>query len=443
LLAWVIAAANPICGSGEACVRAASPVLHLATCLVVYATALELYGRQVAAWSAIAMALGTGLIFSARIISTDVPLIFFWAVALLAYIKLLPAPDWRWAMVLGAACGLGFLAKYAMVYFALCAICAAAVDRDARVVLARSQTWVAAAIAALIATPNVYWNFANHFVTFSHTGDNVMGNGFRLLPLEPLWFIGSQFGVAGPLVFAGFLAILIRIRSTSISREDRLMLMFALPPLALVTLLSFVRAAHANWAAVGLLSMTILMVAWWIRNGLWVWLKATIAIGVMVQATLLVGDVYAHRLTVPALGRQADLYRRTLGAREFGLRAAQLAQSVGAATVATEGRAEVAMLVYYLRNERLRVVSWPVVSVMEHHFSLTRPLDESATEPLLHIGYCPFGSRLARFYEEVVPLGPIVVSTGPTSTKQWYSFKLAKRRQPIEPLGPCVEAPPR
>ena len=141
-----------------------------------------------AAWSALAFALATGLSFSARIISTDVPLLLFWAVALLAYVRLLPAPDWRWAVVLGVALGFGLLAKYAMVYFVLCAICAAFFDREARALLARPQTWVALAIALAIVSPNLYWNIANDFVTFRHTGDNITGDGLRLRPLAALGF---------------------------------------------------------------------------------------------------------------------------------------------------------------------------------------------------------------------------------------------------------------
>ena len=132
LLAWIIAATEHVCGSGEACVRVASPLLHFATGLIVYAIAEELYDERTAAWSALAYGLAPGVIFSARIISTDVPLLLFWAVGLLAYVKLLRGPDWRWAVVLGVALGLGMLAKYAMIYFLLSAACAACVDRDAR-----------------------------------------------------------------------------------------------------------------------------------------------------------------------------------------------------------------------------------------------------------------------------------------------------------------------
>ena len=98
LLAWIIAATDPFCGSGEACVRVASPLLHFATALIVYGIAETLYDERTAAWSALAYGLAPGVIFSARIISTDVPLLLFWAVALLAYVKQLQGLSWRWSI---------------------------------------------------------------------------------------------------------------------------------------------------------------------------------------------------------------------------------------------------------------------------------------------------------------------------------------------------------
>src|SRR5437868_6982633 len=73
-----------------------------------------------------------GVVFSSRIISTDVPMLFWWALALLAYVKLLRAADWRWAFVLGLAIGFGMLAKYAMAYFLAGMVLAALFDRGAR-----------------------------------------------------------------------------------------------------------------------------------------------------------------------------------------------------------------------------------------------------------------------------------------------------------------------
>src|SRR5262245_36193643 len=119
LLAWIIAAAERVCGSSEACIRAPAPLFYFGTSLLVYAVAQQLYDARVAFWAALSTGLATGAVFSARIISTDVPLLFFWALALLAYVKLLSGADRRWSLVLGLALGLGLMAKYAMIYFLL------------------------------------------------------------------------------------------------------------------------------------------------------------------------------------------------------------------------------------------------------------------------------------------------------------------------------------
>ena len=162
---------------------------------------------------------------------------------------------------------------------------------------------------------------SNDFVTLRHTGDNITGCR-PALAAEVAWleFLAAQFAVAGPLVFATFLYILARIGRLQISREDGLMLSFAIPPLALVTALSFFRGANANWAAPAILPMTILAVAWWQRHAWKRWIVATLAIGLVVQGLLLVGDAFADRISIAALGKQADLYRRTLGGRALGER---------------------------------------------------------------------------------------------------------------------------
>ena len=48
LLAWIIAIAEHICGSSEACIRAPAPILYFGTSLLVYAVARQLYDTRVA-----------------------------------------------------------------------------------------------------------------------------------------------------------------------------------------------------------------------------------------------------------------------------------------------------------------------------------------------------------------------------------------------------------
>jgi 4-amino-4-deoxy-L-arabinose transferase-like glycosyltransferase len=437
LLAWIIAASDQLCGSGEACVRVSSPLFYLGTSLLVYAIADELYGKEAAFWSGLMVALLTGVSFSARIISTDVPMLFFWALALFAYLKLLAGPDWRWTFVLGIALGFGLLAKYAMIYFALGVACAAWLDRDARDLLKRPQIWAAFAIAFLILAPNIYWNITHQFATLKHTGENITGTGLRFHPLDAGAFLGSQFAVAGPLVFAAFLFILVQAFRDRLTRQDRLMLAFAIPPLALVFALSFFRGANANWAAPAVLSMTILVTAWWLRNGHRSWVAASLVIGLVVQIALLAGDAFADRISFAALGRNSDIYQRTLGWRTLGDEVTRLARTHGALTVAAEGRAEQAALTYYLRNQPLAVTSWARGAEARSQFDLTQPLNDSAKEPVLLFTGCQSTPRLARFFANVTRLPDLVIQPGPQSKRKYAVFKLAGRQRGIEPLGPC------
>src|SRR5262249_29898414 len=122
LLPWIIHLSTVLCGDSEFCIRAPSPVFYLGTTTIIYFLGRSAFNATVGFWAALVSAFSLAVAFSARIISTDVPLLFFWALALLAYVKLLHKPSVTWACVLGVSIGLGLLAKYAMIYLVLGAI---------------------------------------------------------------------------------------------------------------------------------------------------------------------------------------------------------------------------------------------------------------------------------------------------------------------------------
>ena len=436
LLAWIIALAEHVCGGSEACIRAPAPVFYFATSLVVYAIARELYGKQVAFFAAVSLGLAAGAAFSARIISTDVPLLFFWALAVLAYVKLLDGRGWGWVALLGISLGLGLLAKYAMIYFLLGVALAAWLDRDARRFLRTPAPWIALAIAALMVAPNIVWNLENGLATFRHTGGNIEGNGIKIDILRALEFVASQFAVFGPILFAVLLAAIARIASPVISRADRLMLAFAIPPLALITAVGVVTHANANWAAPAFITGLVVAVALLVRHEAWKWLAASIAIGVIVQAGLLAGDAMATRLHVPLLAK-GDIYARTLGWRSLGEQAGHLARRMGARTIVGEWRNDVASMLYYWRDQSEQVLAWPAGPVPEDHFELTRAFTDAAPEPVLFVTHCPLTPRLSVYFSSVEPLGEFRTPTGPTSERIYQAFKLEGRRGPIGPLAPC------
>jgi 4-amino-4-deoxy-L-arabinose transferase-like glycosyltransferase len=436
LLAWVIAGAEAVCGSAEACIRAPAPVFYLGTSLVSYAIAKALYDETTAFWAAILLALSGGVAFSSRIISTDVPLLFFWAVALLSYVRLLQGGDWRWGALLGVSFGFGMLAKYAMIYFVLGVAVAALIDRDARALLRSPSLWLAAAIGVALILPNAIWNAQNGFVTLQHIGHNIQGGGATFNPLGGLEFLASQLAVFGPVTFGVLLIVLVRMTKPEIGRADRLMLCFAIPTLALVAATAFVTRANANWAAPAFISANVLAAAVLARHAAWRWIAVSIALGVAAQVVLLVGDANARRMSIGWLAKP-DVYARTMGWRSLGEEVDKLARATGARTVAAEQRDAVASLLYYQRDSGRTVLSWPTGAVANHHFDLTRRLTTAAPEPVLVVSPCSSTARLARHYSSVEPLGRLEARTGPTSSRSYHAFKLSGATAEIGPLSGC------
>ncbi|MEZ5786312.1 MAG: glycosyltransferase family 39 protein [Xanthobacteraceae bacterium] len=435
LLAWIIGVATWSCGNAEPCVRAPAPLFYFGTCLLTYAIGRTLYDARTAFWAGLTMAFGIGTAFSARIISTDVPLLFFWALALLAYLKFVERPAAKYAVVLGLSLGFGLLAKYAMAYFLLGMALAAVLDRDAREALRSRAMLLALALALGIVAPNLYWNLTHELATFRSTQAVIAGRTAPVPLLPALEFLGAQFAVGGPIVFAVFLCVAVRMQSHVVLRTDRLMLAFALPPLAVITAIALTTKVNANWAAPSFVSATVLAAAWLTRRNAVIFLKAGVALGIAVQVLLLIGDAFAYRVSIPPFG---DVYYRTLGWRSFAASTGTLADRIGATAVVGDERRDIASLLYYRRDHPQAILAWRAADDIQ--FDGTHAFSEAVPDPVLFVSECPFPERLRKFYERVEPIEEIISPAGPTSARWHGAFRLAGRRAPIEPLAPCLSA---
>ena len=126
-----------------------------------------------------------------------------WILAAWFVVKLLRSEDARWWVAVGAAVGLGMMAKYAMAFFAA-AIVAGFLVTDARRYLASRWLWAGCAAALLIWAPNLVWEARHHFVSFDflrsiHARDVSQGRTQSFLPdqiyqtIAPLWIVGLVF----------------------------------------------------------------------------------------------------------------------------------------------------------------------------------------------------------------------------------------------------------
>jgi 4-amino-4-deoxy-L-arabinose transferase-like glycosyltransferase len=423
LIAWLIGASTAVCGMSEFCIRLPSPLVHTATAAVIFLLGRRLYSTQVGFWSALVFATLPGVSFSSGIISTDVPLLFGWALALLGFVALLDTGEAKskpWWPVLPVALGLGLglNAKYAMAYFALSVGLLAVIDPTRRAVLRDVRLWAALALGVAMIVPNLLWNASNKFATFSHTADNAKLGGPLLHPLKALEFLGSQFGVFGPILFASLIAILYRAYYHGLDTRDRLLLAFTLPVIVIVTALAFLSRSNANWAAVSYVAATVLVVATLIRDGSWGWMKASLAIHAALIALFVFGTATAGRIKLPG----GDPLARTMGWKAVAdATRAEIARAKAAGTpyasVITDARALSAELLYYMRDEPTPLLAWRATPKPADHYEMTRPFGPASPQPVLLVARRADPTEISRWFDKAELVAEKRLAAGATATR--------------------------
>ncbi len=381
LIAWIIRATT-VFGDQEWAIRLASPLLHGCTALVLFGIGRTAFDARVGFWSAIAYATLPGVSYSSELISTDVPLLLCWAVALYAFLRALADVHWRWPLTCGLALGFGLLAKYAMAYFVVSALVSALVVPEARRLVFSSRGLLILALGLLMLLPNLVWNAAHGFPTLVHTEANANWGHARFAAGNALSFAAGQFGVFGPLMMIGFL---IAVRQRLQARESRalVLLAFSLPVLLLILLQSFIAEANANWAApayIAAVPLAVPVLARWWRG---IPLRISLALGAVAMVGLWI--VAFSPRAADAVG-QGNAFKRQQGWRQLGQAVVAEARHGQFEAIAATNRSLLAELLYYARPRSIPIRAWSRACVAHDHFQMTIPLTGSIHHVLLAIG---------------------------------------------------------
>ena len=353
LIAWMIAATTALFSNAEWAVRLTAPIAHAIGAGALFLLARRMYGAGAGVWAGLLWITLPAVWLSSAIMSTDALMLPIWSIALYALWALIDTRRWSWAVLLGAALGLGVLAKYAMLYFLLSAALAALLSAEARRALLSPQGAGALALALLIAAPNLIWNAGHDFATLEHTAANANLGGRLFHPEELLEFLASQAGVIGPVLFIALIAALARAARApkELRADDRFLIAFILPPLIIILAQALISRAHANWAAAAYPAAIV-------------WLAGGLARGVAGRRTLIAalathlalgGFVFAAGLNPTLIDRLglADSTKRVRGwrasAHEIAARAA--AQTAPVSAIMLDHRALYYELSYYWREE--------------------------------------------------------------------------------------------
>lgn len=423
LIAWVIAATTSICGDGEACVRASSPLLHAATALLLYGLGRSMAngdtGRWVGFWAAALWITLPSVAFSSLLVSTDVPLLACWAAAILSLRRLLDTRHWGWAAAAGVALGFGLLAKYAMAYALIGFALHMFLARDDRWILRDARGLTVAVLAFLVLSPNLIWNAANDFATVGHLGDNANLGAEKMFRFsKAAEFLGQQAGVFGPVPFLVLVWRAIAWARGQASAAERFLLAFALPPLIVVTAQAFLSRANANWAATAYPTAAVLVALWLVTSAprwarLW-------TVGPQLAASLAFALIIA---LWPAWRIEATerAFARLEGWRTMAEQLRPVLLTRGEVPILMHDRMTMAALLYYLRDQigadKRPVLMWDWNRIPEHHYDMAVPYHRTPVDPVM----------LITDWEDPGPISEYFAQAEPITTLRVTAFGRTKR----------------
>ena len=416
LIAWTIWMTTSLFGDAEWAVRLSSPILHSMTAFVIFRTARLAFDSKTGFWAAAIYLLMPALWLSSGIVSTDVPLLLCWALAMNAWLHLRQRASWSRAFQLGIAVGFGLLAKYAMFFFLPAFGLAFLFDKASRKGLNTLKGYVAGSISFLIFLPNIFWNIQHNFATVIHTADNANMQGgipFHSAELGTFWL--DQLAVFGPVTFILYILALIAALRSRLDKPALWIALFGLSPLLVISLQALMSRANANWAVTTYVAGSILTAHFAVK--FWPKLKTWLMGGIGVQSIICL--VLGVALLVPAWTEAAGLTNSVKRLRKWPetvktIEAIYAKGHEGRAyeTLALDKRIIFYDLNYYGLAEKLPMKMWMYDAAPANHAELTYPLPAQEGPILILNYYSQYEDELREDFKRLERLPDLDIDLG-------------------------------
>jgi len=366
LLAWIIGLSNYLCGSTENCIRLPVPILYFTATIFVFLSTRILTNNEVASsFSAITFNLMPGITFSSFITTTDVPLIFFSSafayVLLIIYKK--ENPSYSYFFLLSTIFLLGFLSKYAMAYLLISSLISIIYFKEVRKKILKFRGFIFILTFFILILPHFYWNFKNGFVTFNHTVQNANVGTVNLNLKEPFFFILAQFFLFGLYPFYLILQNIPKYKK--LNNESKILLIYFLTPIIIISILSIFSRANANWAAVGFPFGFIFLAVMLNRKNL-ILKKYYLFLSQLLLSSMII--------VVILLGKNNSLldpFSKQKHAKELALFVSKELNNIKDVAFMADDREDFALMLYYVRDFKGKRAKWNGDIKIDDHYELT------------------------------------------------------------------------
>ncbi len=410
LVGWVILATTWLGGDTSFWLRIGAVLAHAVVAAFLYLTGARLWDGRTGFWAAAGYTAAPGVTASAMIMSTDPVMMAFWAAALYAWVRAAEAgrQQTTWWALVGLALGLGLLAKYTAIAFAAGAL-------GYGLFSARDRDWRGAAIAGLVAfvvlSPNLWWQVQNGFVTVEHVAEDAAPPGERYTLAGLAEFLGTQFGVIGPVWFLAILAALWWRREWLPDWRMRLLAWQTFTLLGAMAALAFYVRAQPNWAAPAYVAGALLAARIVLMRG-WSWALSVQALVGALAAAALYAAAWAYAAYPLDLPRAADPFKKMRLSEPFCAAALGQMAEEGAEVLLSDDRRRLSECMFHGGLTFDEIAVWNPGLIPHNHHELVATLRAGDERPMLLAVLSPeLGAEIARHFDEAHPVESGTVQT--------------------------------
>ena len=310
--------------------------------------------------------------FSSFIISTDLFLLLFWTLSLNQLIKINEEQKYKNFVLLGIFLGLGFLSKYAAIYFIICLLFLILLNKDFRKIFLNNYLGFGLGLLCLlvIILPNILWNLNNNWITLKHTSDNANFENIRISFFRGLEFLFIQVLMLGPFLFFGGL-----INGAKINNIQKILLIFSLPIILIVFIEAVIVRANANWAAPALISFFIFLYIRSYNN-------------VLNTMNLLFNFSFSVVFFgMIAINYPLDIFNRISGLNEYANKIHSYTSDSSLKNILVSDRLLFSSMKYELREKNLNIyMPHKEGEEITNHFKISFPLKKEMNENFIFVG---------------------------------------------------------
>lgn len=423
MIAWVISLATSLFGDSSLILKSISILIYPLTATVIFLCAKTLFDEKTALYAGVLFFTSPAVSLSSMIISTDVVLLFFWALTLYMFILALKYDRLIYWIAGGVFGGLGLLSKYTMILFVISALLYLLFSQTHKHILTNKKFYLTLLLAMLIFIPNLIWNYQNEFISFVHLEEISQVKKELFHPNKLLEFLGGQFGVFGPVNFALLLYLFATIYRYK--KEDNTMLLFWFTAvfLSVISLQAFLARAFANWAAPTYVAGSILVAYFLARHN-----KTKLFRWAVVLNVVLMILIYHYEPIMKVAGIQLtkknDPFKRIKGWKIFGEKVGEIYHSYPGYTLLADGRAEVSQMIYYVHPHPFDTKIFNPQHKIKNYYHQMQNLNDHKGENFIYVSNKRSIASVSTYFQETHFIQEITIPINQNYHKTYYLFAL-------------------